>query len=318
MRRPSSEAARSGGVSGTSDVAPAIGTARMLPPSPLAGYRVLVRSDGPLVVAHRGSSDLIAEHTLAAYEQAIIDGADAVECDVRMTRDGHLVCVHDRRLHRTSNGRGLVSESSLADLAELDFGSWKYGLPESADELVAERELDPDHREARRRLLTFDRLLDLVTDSPRPMRLLVETKHPTRYGNMVEEKLVDALRRHGLASPADPRESPVTMMSFSPLAVRRVRVRAPRLPTVLLMESVPLLYRDGTLPFGIGIAGPDLEILRAHPHYAERVRSQGNQVYVWTVDAPTDIDLVLSLGVDAVISNRPSSVLTRLGRDAHS
>lgn len=266
------------------------------------------------MVAHRGSSDLHAEHTLVAYEQAIIDGADGVECDVRLTRDGHLVCVHDRRLTRTSNGRGLVSVQRLADLDALDFGSWKYDLPDSADQLVASRELDQDLREKRRRVLTFDRLLDLVVDSPRPMRLLVETKHPTRYGNLVEEKLVDALRRHGLASPRDPAESPITMMSFSPLAVRRVRMRAPQLPTVLLMESVPLLYRDGSLPFGIGISGPDLEILRTHPHYAERVHASGNQVYVWTVDEPGDIDLVLSLGVDAVISNRPAAVLKRLGR----
>jgi glycerophosphoryl diester phosphodiesterase len=273
-----------------------------------------VRTDGPLVVAHRGSSDLLAEHTLAAYEQAIIDGADAVECDVRLTRDGHLVCFHDRRLDRTSNGRGVVSVHNLADLDALDFGSWKYDLPETADELVAARELDQDLRDKHRKVLTFDRLLDLVVDSPRPMRLLVETKHPTRYGNLVEEKLVDALRRHGLDCPRDPAESPITMMSFSPLAVRRVRVRAPQLPTVLLMESVPLLYRDGSLPFGIGISGPDLEILRAHPHYAQRVRAAGNQVYVWTVDEPGDIDLVLSLGVDAVISNRPAAVLKRLGR----
>jgi glycerophosphoryl diester phosphodiesterase len=273
-----------------------------------------VRTDGPLVVAHRGSSDVLAEHTLAAYEQAIIEGADAVECDVRLTRDGHLVCFHDRRLDRTSNGRGVVSVHKLSDLDALDFGSWKYDLPDTADELVAARELDQELRDKRRKVLTFDRLLDLVVDSPRPMRLLVETKHPTRYGNLVEEKLVDSLRRHGLASPKDPADSPITMMSFSPLAVRRVRQRAPQLPTVLLMESVPLLYRDGSLPFGIGISGPDLDILRTHPHYVERVRRAGNQVYVWTVDDPTDIDLVLAMGVDAVISNRPAAVLSRLGR----
>jgi glycerophosphoryl diester phosphodiesterase len=269
-----------------------------------------------LVIAHRGSSDLIAEHTLAAYEQAIIDGADGVECDVRLTKDGHLVCVHDRRLDRTSNGRGVVSVQRLADLDALDFGSWKYDLPDSADELVAERELDPDHRAARRKLLTFDRLLSLVVDSPRPMRLFVETKHPTRYGNLVEEKVVDALRRHGLDNPADPDESAVTVMSFSALAVRRVRARAPRLPTVLLLDTVPLLYRDGSLPFGIGIAGPDVAILRKHPHYAERIRNAGNRLYVWTVDEPEDIELVLALGADAVISTRPAAVLHRLGRPA--
>ena len=61
------------------------------------------------VVAHRGSSADVPEHTLAAYEQAVADGADALECDVRLTADGHLVCVHDRRIDRTSDGRGIVS-----------------------------------------------------------------------------------------------------------------------------------------------------------------------------------------------------------------
>ncbi|WP_301182441.1 glycerophosphodiester phosphodiesterase family protein, partial [Nocardia farcinica] len=64
----------------------------------------------PFVVAHRGASGTRPEHTLAAYEQALEEGADGVECDVRLTRDGHLVCVHDRTVDRTSSGTGLVSE----------------------------------------------------------------------------------------------------------------------------------------------------------------------------------------------------------------
>ncbi len=77
------------------------------------------------VIAHRGASEDAPEHTLAAYRKAIEDGADALECDVRLTADGHLVCVHDRRVNRTSNGRGAVSALELAELAALDFGSWK-------------------------------------------------------------------------------------------------------------------------------------------------------------------------------------------------
>ena len=78
-----------------------------------------------VVVAHRGASADAPEHTLAAYVQAVADGADALECDVRLTADGHLVCVHDRRIDRTSSGRGVVSVMTLADLDRLDFGRWK-------------------------------------------------------------------------------------------------------------------------------------------------------------------------------------------------
>src|SRR5258708_25005563 len=68
----------------------------------------------PFVVAHRGASAERPEHTLAAYELALKEGTDGVECDVRLTRDGHLVCVHDRRGDRTPNGTGLVSRVTLA------------------------------------------------------------------------------------------------------------------------------------------------------------------------------------------------------------
>src|SRR3954466_7422338 len=72
------------------------------------------------VVAHRGASEDVPEHTLAAYRKAIEDGAEALECDIRLTADGELVCVHDWRVNRTSNGRGAVSSLELADLATLD------------------------------------------------------------------------------------------------------------------------------------------------------------------------------------------------------
>ncbi|MBO0855918.1 MAG: glycerophosphodiester phosphodiesterase, partial [Nocardia sp.] len=74
---------------------------------------------GPFVVAHRGASGTLPEHTLAAYELALNEGADGVECDVRLTRDGHLVCVHDRTVDRTASGTGLVSEMTLDELREL-------------------------------------------------------------------------------------------------------------------------------------------------------------------------------------------------------
>ncbi len=70
----------------------------------------------PIIIAHRGASDELAEHTLAAYERAIAAGADALECDVRLTADLMLVCVHDRRIDRTSDGRGVVANHTLEQL----------------------------------------------------------------------------------------------------------------------------------------------------------------------------------------------------------
>jgi glycerophosphoryl diester phosphodiesterase len=261
--------------------------------------------NAPLVFAHRGSSDAMPEHTLPAYLRAIREGADGLECDVRLTNDGHLVCLHDRRLGRVSNGRGLVSEHALAELDALDFGSWHPGL----DDLILERAGNG----APVRVLTLDRLIDAARDAGRPMRLLVETKHPSRYGGEVEERLVEVLRRNGLDKP-DPTGVSVTAMSFSFGAVRRFREAMPHLPVVQLLEILPPWLRYGRLPTGVTIAGPSVRLLRSHPWLARRLHDQGNQVYVWTVNSPAEVDLVLERGVEGIISDRPRYVLDRLGR----
>jgi glycerophosphoryl diester phosphodiesterase len=259
-----------------------------------------------LVVAHRGASSEAPEHTLAAYRRAIDDGADALECDVRLTRDGVLVCVHDRRVDRTSNGRGVVSTLELAQLRELDFGSWQRSWADVEDWE------EPDQDAAS--VLTLERLLTLVVNCDRPVKLAIETKHPTRYAGLVERRLIELLDRFGLAHPRLGGSLPLRIMSFSQLSVRRIRQLAPSLETVLLMERVPLRFRDGSLPTGVRIAGPGIHIVRAHPRYVDRAHRKGQQVHVWTVDNPADIDLCISLGVDAIITNNPKSVLTALGR----
>lgn len=251
----------------------------------------------PLVIAHRGASIDAPEHTLAAYRAAIEQGADGLECDVRLTSDGHLVCVHDRRVDRTTNSRGVVSTLELTDLESLDFAA-RHGRP--TDGTRAE---EPD--QDRSRVLTLATLLELVVDAGRRVDLTIETKHPTRYAGLVERNLVDLLRRHGLSAPHGAARAQVAVMSFSWLGLRRVRSLAPRLPTVLLMERVPLRFRDGTLPAGVGIAGPSIEIVRAHPSYVRRVQQRGHRVYVWTVNDKADVRRCAEAGVDAIITDRP-------------
>jgi glycerophosphoryl diester phosphodiesterase len=155
-------------------------------------------------------------------------------------------------------------------------------------------------------VLTLDRLLGVVEETG--VRLLIETKHPTRYAGLVEQKLVGLLTERGMQGAG----SPVAVMSFATLALRRIRLLAPALPTVQLYKRVPTLRRDGSLPLVADVSGPGITVVRSDPGYVRRVHARGRQVYVWTVDEPADIDLVLSLGVDAVITNRPTEVLSRL------
>ena len=284
----------------------------------------------PLVIAHRGASGDVAEHTLPAYLAAIDTGADGLECDVRLTRDGHLVCVHDRTVNRTSNGSGIVSELDLSGLQALDFGSWREDLPSSADELLTDSPylagVAPDHEQpGSSTVLTLEMLLGVVADAGRPLHLLIETKHPTRYGGLVEQELVRLLRRFGWAGPDpdDPAarpgatasasaQHPVTIMSFAPIALRRIRQLAPAVPLTLLMERLIPLRRDGSLPTGVHISGPGIRLLRSEPDYVERAHQAGNRVYCWTVDDPDDVELLREIGVDAIITNRPAAVLAQL------
>lgn len=256
------------------------------------------------VVAHRGASEDVPEHTLAAYRKAIDDGADALECDVRLTLDGVLVCVHDRRIDRTSSGRGAVSALELVELAELDFGSWQ--------DVAGLEEPDAD----RSGVLTHARLVELVRDCERPVQLAIETKHPTRYAGLVERALVDLLTRYGLAGPNAPAEPRVRVMSFAWTSLRRISALAPELPTVLLMRQLPATRRNGSLPSRVSVAGPSIDVLRRHPGYVRRVHDRGHPVHVWTVNRPEDVDLALDLEVDALITDRPSAVREVLRRRA--
>jgi glycerophosphoryl diester phosphodiesterase len=263
-----------------------------------------------LVVAHRGASSHRAEHTLAAYALALEQGADGLECDVRLTKDGHLVCVHDRRVDRTSTGRGVVSTLNLEHLDALDYHGWHVEPVDNADELIT------SHRTVRRApgVLTLEALLGLVADHP-GTRLFVETKHPVRYGGLVEAKLIAQLTRHGLAKPPSKEDSRVVVMSFSASAIRRVREHAPALPTVLLVESLPLARWDGWLPPYADLTGPDIEILRADPGYVARSLAKGHATYCWTVDDPADVQLCQRLGVRYLATNSPAA--TRRVLDGH-
>ncbi|MEU6891797.1 glycerophosphodiester phosphodiesterase family protein [Streptomyces sp. NPDC046557] len=248
------------------------------------------------IIAHRGASYDHPEHTLAAYRQAVEDGADALECDVRLSADGRLVCVHDRRVERTSDGRGAVSAMTYEELAALDFGRWK----------------GEEHRGAR--VLLFEDLLKEALGAGRPVGLAVETKHPTRAGGRLEVELVRVLKEHGLAGGAD---GLVEVMSFSRTALARLHRLAPGLPAVYLIER---RLRPARPPFA-GHAGPGIDLVRQDPGLVGRLKAKGLGVRVWTVDEPEDVELCLRLGVDTLITNRPGQVREQVeahrGRRAH-
>ena len=256
----------------------------------------------PQVVAHRGASHENAEHTLRAYIAALDGGAEGLECDVRLTADGHLVCVHDRDLRRTASKPGVVSRMELAELDQLDFSSWKHPWGELDDEA-------PDRDENLDKVLTLRKLLETAADYDRRVELAIETKHPTRFGGLVERRVVEMLRDFGWAGA----DSPARVMSFSLTALQRVERLAPGLPVVILVERAhhwrmlkPLIGEDW-------IVGPGIRELRDHPKLGRKIAEAGHDMHVWTVNTKADLELCVELGVKAVISDRPAFMLELLG-----
>jgi glycerophosphoryl diester phosphodiesterase len=255
----------------------------------------------PQVVAHRGASHDIAEHTLGAYVAALDDGADGLECDVRLTADGHLVCVHDRDLRRIAATKGIVSTMDLAELDQLDFASWKNPWAELDDEA-------PDRDDRLSRVLTLRTLLETVADYDRRVEVAIETKHPTRYGGLVERRLVELLHHFGWDRPG----SPARVMSFSWKALQRVEKRAPGVPLVQLVEKAhhwPMLSRVVEPHW---IIGPDVDELADHPKLGRRITRAGHELHAWTVNSPSQLDVCLDAGVTAVITDRPAYLLDLL------
>ncbi len=268
----------------------------------------------PLVVAHRGSSAAVAEHTVGAYRRAIVEGADALECDVRLTADGELVCLHDRSVERTAGVPGIVSTMTLAELRALDWGAWKHGPPDTQPVDTSRAVADPGPDSGR--LITLRELVELALDAGREIGLAVETKHPSRSGGKVEHAVAEVLQAYGLTGSRGGdrgRRVWVRMMSFSALAVRRMASLSPQLPLVFLLSApVPLPYRGASLPAGAGTVGLDVAIVRDRPEIVSVHHGVGNEVWVWTVDDEVDVELCIELGVDAIISNRPAAVLDLL------
>ncbi|MEN4400357.1 hypothetical protein A5731_22375 [Mycolicibacterium conceptionense] len=252
-------------------------------PGPFTGNHVVTQADSRTpaerpttqVVAHRGASHDFPEQTRAAYTEALRQGADALECDVRLTKDGELVLIHDKTVDRTSNGTGRVGDMTLVELQALDFDG--HGI------------------------LTLDEFIQLAQDAEQPVTLFIETKHPAQQGLKIEREVVAALERHGLTNPGPDQLVKAAVISFSPDALVRVRMAAPNVPMVLLGPSAR--YLAGIV--GATAIGPSIETLRNNPELVGAAASRGLATYCWTVNNEADVQFARDLGVDWIATDHP-------------
>ena len=281
------------------------------------------------IYAHRGASGQYAEHTRAAYLQALSEGADGVECDVHLSADLQPVLLHDPDVGRTSNGTGPVAGYTLAQLRELDFTSWK-GL-----------QIPADRGSAAEQFLTLAELLDLLVSAGREVGLAVEFKQPGPFGLKLEDTVLQLLASRGWDSGTSRLANiRVSFMSFSPESVAHLRRSVDAQHVCQLVSDVDaaaVAEASGILPPGTdargvleaglaeakavlaagtaGIAGPGVEFLRAHPDLVSDWVKAGRTVRAWTVDDPGEAEYAYGLGVREFTTNYPGrmrSILARL------
>ena len=276
------------------------------------------------VIAHRGASAYLPEHTFAAWDRAIELGADYIEQDLQMTADGVLVVLHDDTLDRVARGpaddcTGPVSEKTLARLRRCEVSSWKVealrmaGETQRAAELAA---LPPQ------RIPTLQEVFDRY-GSDGSVRYYIEIKGPEDAPGM-EIELLRVLRESGLDGPAWS-DRTVIVQSFSSSSLRLLSEIAPDLPLVQLgdagLEDPDGAGASGDRRTGDAMAriaeyavgwGPSHRMVT--PERLAAAHAENLVVHPYTVNDPDRMLELLGMGVDGMFTDVPGQLLGLLGR----
>lgn len=236
------------------------------------------------IIAHRGASAVCPENTMAAFEHGLQLGATGIETDVQMSSDGRLVLIHDETLNRTAGASGWVKDTTYEQLRTLDVGSWFH-----ADF-------------AQERIPSLEELFDLV----RGKRILLnlELKNGIVGYKGMEEKIVQAIRNWDL-------EQQVILSSFNHASLVKCKRIAPEIRTALLyMEK---LYR----PYDYAAK---LEASALHPYKlavtqeeVAAAQAQGISTHPFTVNDPAEMQALIQMGVEAIITDVPDVLAALIG-----
>ena len=243
------------------------------------------------VVAHRGASASAPENTLAAIRRAVAVGVDLVEVDVRRTKDGALVLMHDSSLERTTNVRRVfprrapwhVGDFTYDEVIRLDAGSWKGAA------FVGEP------------VPSLGAAIEAVRGSG--AGLLLELKSPGLYPGLVTDVVAELRTVPGYLAEAAARRR-LVVQSFDFPAMKTLKVHEPSVPVALV--GAPTKANLPALATWADQVNPSQ--LHVHRRYVELLHGLGLQCHVWTVDRPFAMRRVLRMGVDGLITNRPEAV----------
>lgn len=240
-----------------------------------------------VIFGHRGYSGVAPENTMAAFEQAFIAGAQGIELDVHLTKEGELVVCHDETLDRTTDGSGLVEEKSLSELKKLDAGSW-YGEDFKAQAIPTLREV-----------------LTLVVG--KPYLVNIELKNSLIWYEGIEEKVVGLVQEMRLTEQ-------VIISSFNHNSLVKVRQLDSTIKTGVLYDCV--LVEPWEYGSRIGAASMHPSFLSINREIVEQCHEKGLKVYPYFDGGYEEINPVTReelqrLGVDGVFTNHIHRYVTR-------
>lgn len=239
----------------------------------------------PLVLGHRGARAYAPMNTLPGFECAAEQGADGIELDIHLSKDGEIVVIHDFTVDATTNGTGNVADLTLAQLKELDAGSW-FGTEFAGAQIP-----------------TLDEVFEWVAQR---FLVNVEIKSQAARTDGIEQKLAEKIKRHAM-------QAHVIVSSFNPLALRRFGVCGREL-------GVPIGFLHAPeMPFYVPWLLTGLTYQARHPHFSQvnrRYMDWANRhdyrVNVWTVNDPQVACVLRDLGVNAIITDQPDTILKAL------
>ncbi|AEV68697.1 glycerophosphodiester phosphodiesterase [Acetivibrio clariflavus] len=237
----------------------------------------------PLVIAHRGASAYAPENTLSAIKKAVQMGADGIEIDVQLSKDGHVVVIHDTTVNRTSNGSGKVNSMTLEQLKTLDFGSWFS--EEFKNEPICTLE------EVFGYLKNWNGLIN------------VEIKKEWLQFNSIEKKVVELIDRFNMRNR-------IIVSSFSTLSLLTIKRLDKNIRTGILFTSST---KDFVLLARL------FKIDAIHPWYKDVTKDmkkaavKGNiKIHTYTVDDVGEMKRLAKIGIDGIITNIPDVALKAL------
>lgn len=233
----------------------------------------------PYVLAHRGNKVSCPENTLAAFKQALADGADIIETDLHITADGVFVCIHDDTVDRTTGSKGEVEKMTLPELKQLCANEGRPGY---------ENEKIP----------TLQELIEII---PRDVALALELKSDRFLEPEIAQKLVDELKQNRILERT-------IVLSFSLERLKTVKKAEPdiHIGWITLSKLTPIKDVD--------ILGPFWPILLINPFYVKIAHARNQAVAPLDPNPDSRLWLYKMLGVDAVLTDDPAKTCRKLGR----